>query len=210
MLGAFSGLQTGLTKLGTTVSNGLVASRSFTLSRDIIAGMGVMGVNEVAFDGEFTVEEIINTVLFAAAANMTRPKITKAPDGKIKIEPEPAVKPKPEKPTKPGEIEWYHMKNMTAKNELLKMNEQLYQKPSIQQLQTRKIKLEQSIKDFDPKLPSKSLSDLQNDLKNINKALELKKMIINTNISIDGIEAQVKINQKKTSPIDTNNTPLSL
>jgi len=58
----------------------MVASRAFTLSRDIIAGMGVIGVNEVVFDGEFTVEEVVNTILFAAAANMTAPKISKGGD----------------------------------------------------------------------------------------------------------------------------------
>lgn len=74
---AFGGLQTGLNRLGLRVSEGLVASRAFTIPRDIIAGMGVMGVNEVMFDGEFTIEEVVNTILFAAAANLTAPKITK-------------------------------------------------------------------------------------------------------------------------------------
>ena len=85
LLGAFAWLQTGLNTLWIRVSSGMVASRAFTLSRDIIAGMGVIGVNEVVFDGEFTVEEVVNTILFAAAANMTAPKISKGGDWKIKI-----------------------------------------------------------------------------------------------------------------------------
>lgn len=86
LLAAFGGLQTGLNAIGVRVSEWLIASRAFTLPRDIIAGMGVMGVNEAVFDGEFTLEEVVNTILFAAAANMTAPKISKGPKGKIKIE----------------------------------------------------------------------------------------------------------------------------
>jgi hypothetical protein len=85
LLGAFAWLQTGLNTMWIRVSSGMVASRAFTLPRDIIAGMGVIGVNEVVFDGEFTLEEVVNTILFAAAANMTAPKISKGGDWKIKI-----------------------------------------------------------------------------------------------------------------------------
>ncbi len=99
--GVFSWLKWALNKLPVAKwPNGLPVSRTFMFTSDILAGMGVMWVNEIAFDGQFTAEEIVNTIIFAAAANITHAQITKKPDGKIKIVP----KTKPETTTETPKV----------------------------------------------------------------------------------------------------------